>query len=133
MQKKTILLATFVKPDYLEKFLNFLQKKFFIKKESTFIFEVEENNFIVTYKLYLDFDQKFDIKGNIKNTIQIHKKNKTFFTINALNKLIEKESNSDIGNIDYKKYEVDWSKYENKIILLKNNELDILDLKRKNL
>jgi hypothetical protein len=133
MQKKTILLATFVRPDYLEKFLNFLQKKFSIKKEGVFVFEVEENNFIVTYKLYLDFDQRFDIKSNLKNTIQIHKKNKTFFTINALNKLIEKESNSNIGNIDYKKYEIDWSKYEDKIILLKNNELDILDLKKKNL
>lgn len=133
MQKKTILLATFVRPDYLEKFLNYLKNKFSIKKESAFVFEVGENNFIVTYKLYLDFDQRFDIKSNLKNTIQIHKKNKTFFTINALNKLIEKESNSDIGNIDYKKYEIDWSKYEDKIILLKNNELDILDLKKKNL
>jgi hypothetical protein len=52
-------------------------------------------------------------------------------TIYSLNKLIEKENNLTPGNIDYKSHEIDWSKYSDKIILLNNDELDILDLKRK--
>ena len=55
----------------------------------------------------------------------------TFFTINSLNKLIEKEFNLDNGNVDYKNYQIDWDKYKNTMISLKNNNLEILPLKRK--
>jgi len=72
-----------------------------------------------------------NVSQSRSETIQIHKKGLTFFTINALNKLIEKEFNLKSGNIDYKSHEIDWEKFKNKLILLKNGELDILDLKKK--
>lgn len=131
MQKKTILLATFVNPNYLDKFLNKLYKKYSIKKQSVFIFETDGEDYLLTYRIFLNLDQKVDIRKEFRKTIQVHKKSNTFFTINALNKLIEKENNLIPGNIDYKSHEIDWSKYSDKIILLNNNELDILDLKRK--
>jgi hypothetical protein len=131
MQKKIILLATFVEPEYLEKFFNRLLKKFSIKKESVFVFETEGGEYLLTYRLFLNVGQRVDIRKELRKTIQIHKKGLTFFTINALNKLIEKEFNLTPGNIDYKSHEIDWKKHENKIILLKNGELDILDLKKK--
>lgn len=131
MQKKTLLLATFVSPDYLDKFLYRIYKKFNVNKKNVFVFETEGEDLLLTYKLNLDFDKKINIKEELYKTVQIHKKGTTFFTINALNKLIEKEFNIEIGNVNYSEYNLDWSKYENNIILLKNNELDILNLKRK--
>lgn len=132
MQKKVILLTTFVKPDYLEKFLNVLYKKFGIKKSSVFVFENDLNeDLILTYRIFLDFDKNLDIKKELVKTVQIHKKGTTFFTINSLNKLIEKEFNIVGGNVDYSQYNIDWSKYENTMISLKNNNLEILRLKKK--
>jgi len=131
MQKKTILLATFVSEDYLDKFLYKIYKKFGIKKKSVFLFETDNNQLLLTYKLYLDFDQKIDIKKELTKTIQIHKKGTTFFTINSLNKLIEKEFNISEGNVDYSKYEIDWTKFENCMISFRDENLDILKLTRK--
>jgi len=131
MQKKTILLATFVSEDYLDRFLYKIYKKFGIKKKSVFLFETDNNQLLLTYKLYLDFDQKIDIKKELTKTIQIHKKGTTFFTINSLNKLIEKEFNISEGNVDYSKYEIDWTKFENSMISFRDENLDILKLTRK--
>jgi len=131
MQKKTILLATFVNPHYLEKFLNKLYRRFAIKKQSVFIFETEGEDYLLTYRIFLDFDKKIDIRNEFRKTIQVHKKGTTFFTINALNKLIEKEYDLPEGNVNHKSHEIDWVKFSDKIILLKKGELDILPLKRK--
>lgn len=131
MQKKTILLATFLTKDYLEEFLYKIYKKFGVKKKSVFMFETEEGNLILTYRLFLNFDQKLNIRKELPKTIQIHKKGSTFFTINSLNKLIEKEFNLNGGNVDHSKYNIDWGKYENCMISLQNNNLEILRFKKK--
>lgn len=133
MQKKILLLATFVTPEELDKTLYNLYKKFGVNKKYVFIFETSTDELVLTYRIFLDFDKKIDIRKELFKTLQVHKKNTTFFTINALNRLIELENNLTEGNIDHSKYQVDWEKYSNKIILLKKNELDILPLKRKNI
>ena len=97
------------------------------------MFETEEGDIILTYRIFLEFDQRLNIRKELPKTIQIHKKNTTFFTINSLNKLIEKDFNLDGGNVDYSKYGIDWSKYENCMISLKNDNLEILQLKKKNI
>jgi len=131
MQKKVILLATFINSEYLDKFLYKIYKNFGVKKQSVFLFETNDNQLILTYRLFLDFDQKIDIKKELPNTVQIHKKGNTFFTINSLNKLVEKEHNISKGNADYSQYEIDWSKYENTMVSLKNDVLEILPLNKK--
>ena len=131
MQKKILLLATFVNPDYLDKFLYRIYKKFNVNKKNVFVFETEEGELLLTYKLVIDLDQKINIKQELYKTIQVHKKGTTFFTINALNKLIERDFNIESGNINHSDYNLEWEKYENSIILLKNDKLDILNLKRK--
>lgn len=131
MQKKVILLATFITPDYLDKFLYKIYKNFGVKKKSVFLFETNNGEIILTYRLFLNFDEKVNIRKELPNTVQIHKKGTTFFTINSLNKLIEKEYNIPKGNTDYSKYEVDWSKYKNTMISLRNNNLEILPLIKK--
>ena len=131
MQKKVILLATFTSSEYLEKFLYRLYKKFGVKKRSVFLFETENNELILTYRIFLNFDEKINIRKELPKTVQIHKKGTTFFTINALNRLIEKEHNISKGNTDYSSYQVDWEKYQNTMITLRNNNLEILPLNKK--
>jgi hypothetical protein len=131
MQKKIILVATFVNPSYLDKFLYKIYKSFGVKKNTVFIFETGTEDLLLTYKIFLELDKKIDIKKELPKTVQIHKKSSTFFTINALNKLIERDFNIEFGNINHIDYNIDWDKYKDCIILLKNNDLDILNLKKK--
>lgn len=133
MQKKTLLVATFVNDDYLDKFLFKIYKRFNVSKKSVFVFETDNGELLLTYRIYLEIGKSIDIRKEIPKTVQIHKKGTTFFTINALNQLIIRDHDLyDMGNIDYKNYAVDWGNYENCLILLKNNELDILPLTKKN-
>jgi len=131
MQKKTILLATFLTKDYLDKFLYKIYKKFGVKKKSVFLFETESGDLILTYRLFLEIGQKINIRQELPKTVQVHKKGTTFFTINSLNKLIEKEFNLLEGNIDHSQYEIDWSRFEDCMISLKDNQLEILKLNKK--
>lgn len=131
MEKKVILLATFVTPEYLDKFLYRIYKKFGVKKKSVFLFETENGQLILTYRLFLEFDQKINIRKDLPGTIQVHKRGTTFFTINSLNRLIEVENGLVNGNIDHSKYEIDWSKYENTMISLRNDVLEILPMNKK--
>ena len=129
MQQKILLLASFLRPEYLDSFLNKIKKKFDIKKEQIFFFKIEDGSYLLTYKVYVDFENKIDIKKELPKTIQIHKKGDTIFTINALNKLIEKESGLS-GNVNYKEYKINWDDYKNKIILLKGDNLEITNIER---
>ena len=131
MQKKVILLATFITNEYLDKFLYKLYKQFGVKKQSVFLFETDNGEIILTYRLFLNFDEKINIRKELPKTVQIHKKGTTFFTINSLNRLIEKEFDIPKGNVDYSRYEIDWSKYGNTMISLRNNNLEILPLNKK--
>lgn len=129
MQKKIILLASFVDEEYLDKFLYKIYKNFGVNKKTVFVFKTEQG-YVLTYRLFLQLGERINIRKELPRTVQIHKKGKTFFTINALNKLIERDHNIQGGNINYKQYDVDWEKYSDKIILLKEDNLEILDLNR---
>lgn len=131
MQKKTILVATFIKLENLNVFLDKLKNNFDINKKSVFMFETENNDLILTYKIFLNAGEKINLKKELTKTIQIHKKGNTFFTINSLNRLIERDFDLVSGNIDYSNYQIEWEKYENTMISLKNNNLEILQLKKK--
>ena len=50
MQKKVILLATFTTHEYLENFLYKLYKQFGVKKKSVFLFEIDNEEIILTYR-----------------------------------------------------------------------------------
>ena len=129
MQQKTLLLASFVKEDWLEGFLNKIKNKFGVKRENVFFFKIENGDHMLTYKIYTDPTNRIDIKKELPKTIQIHKKGTTIFTINALNRLIEEESGLQ-GNINHKEYKIDWTKYDNKIILLRGSNLEINTIER---
>jgi hypothetical protein len=129
MQYKTLLLASFVDKDYLHKFLHDLSTNHNTNSDKVFVFDLNDDTYLLTYKIKLDSGVRFDIKKELQKTIQIHKKKLTFFTINALNKLIERDSGLS-GNINHKEHQIDWTKYENKLILLRGNKLEISDINR---
>ena len=40
------------------------------------------------------------------------------------------KTEGDAGNINYKDHQIDWDKYQNKILVSKNKELSIIDIER---
>lgn len=129
---RTLLLASFIFPERLDWFLEYLEDRFNIPKNRVFIFKNldDESKLMVTFKFTLKGGKKVNLKKLFPNAIPIHKKGNAIYTINALNKLIEKESGLDIGNINYKAFKIDWDKYQNRLILTNKNGLNIFKIKR---
>tara|TARA_Y100000592_G_scaffold10350_1_gene14617 strand:- start:771 stop:1184 length:414 start_codon:yes stop_codon:yes gene_type:complete len=129
---KIITLASFVVEDKVEGFSDYIKKRFKIPKEKLFIYTSpqEEGKKIVTFRLFLRDGKKINTKSFFPTTIITHKKGECFYTINALNKLIEEELKGDTGNLNHKEYKIDWDSYQNKMLITKKNELTIIDIKR---
>lgn len=129
---KTILLATFIFPERIEWFNSYLLNKFNISEKDTFRYQNldDESKVIVTFKLDLPDSKRLNLKNLFPNAIMIHKKGDALYTINALNKLIESTLEGSVGNIDYKSVKIDWSLYQNKLILIDNDQLTLLNIKR---
>jgi hypothetical protein len=129
---KDILLASFIFPERIDWFVNHLHNKFNIAKEKVFIFENldDQSKVIVTFKFTVSTTKRSNFKELFPNAILIHKKGNCIYTINALNKLIEEKCDGSLGNIDYKTIKIDWSEYDNKILLTNENNLNIYSIKR---
>ena len=129
---KTILLASFIFPERLDWFLGYLESKFSISRDKVFIFENldDESKYIVTFKFVVKGDRKINFRTLFPNAILIHKKGTAIYTINALNKLIETQVDTSMGNIDYKSVKINWEDYQDKILLYNNNKLNICRIKR---
>jgi hypothetical protein len=129
---RSIILASFVFPERLETFLNYLQKRFKLDRERIFIYDNIDDPIkkIVTYKVFLKDGKKIDLKSIFPRTIIIHKKGECLYTINALNRLIEEENGLESGNVEHKNYELDWEKYQNKLVLTTSEGLVFNDIKR---
>ena len=127
---KIITLASFVVIDKVESFKKYLTKRFNIPSEKIFIYEGEEGKRILTFRIYLKGDRKINTQSFYPPTIIVHKKGNCFYTINALNKLIEKETGGNVGNINYKGHKINWDNYQDKMLIVKDRELIIIDIKR---
>lgn len=129
---KTILLASFIFPERVDWFISYLEAKFSITKDKVFCYKNldDESKVIMTFKFKFEKDKKINLKDLFPNAVPIHKKGNALYTINALNKLIDLKVGSDTGNIDYKSYKIDWSEYQDRIILLNGQELGIFKIQR---
>jgi|TARA_Y100000389_G_scaffold101490_1_gene98292 hypothetical protein len=129
---KTILLASFIFPERLDWFLDYLDSKFGIKKDKVFAFKNldDESKVIVTFKFVIRNGKRVNLKSLFPNAIPIHKKGTAIYTINALNKLIETNGSGDLGNIDYKSVKINWDDYQDKILLYNNDKLNISTIQR---
>ena len=129
---KTILLATFIFPERVDWFLGYLETRFSITKDKVFCYKNldDESKVIITFKISVPQDKPLNLKNLFPSAVPIHKKGNAIYTINALNKLIEKLYPESIGNIDNKSVKIDWNEYQNKIILLNGKELNIFSISR---
>lgn len=129
---KIITLASFVLNDKIDSFKKYLYKRFKVPKERIFIYNIDDDTEkkIITFRVYVRDGKRVNTSSFFPTTIIVHKKGECFYTINALNKLIEKETGSGPGNINYKDYQVDWDNYQGKILIIKAGELSIMNINR---
>lgn len=128
---KTILLASFIFPERVDWFLSYLEAKFSITKDKVYCYKnlEDESKLIITFKLVIPEGKYLNLKDLFPNAVTIHKKGTTFYTINALNKLIDNKMGG-VGNIDYKSVKIDWEEYQNKIIMINGNDVGIFPIER---
>lgn len=129
---KKILIAAFIYKKQLNKFLKQIEDEFGLDPEKVFIFEnlEEDSQYILTFYVELPIGERINLRKHFRNALIVHKKRKTFYTINALNTLIEKVHKLEKGNINYKRWKIDWADYEDKLIINSNNKLVLIPLKR---
>jgi hypothetical protein len=129
---KIVTLASFVLNEKIEGFKKYLFKRFKISTTSIFTYLIDNNKEkqLITFRIYLDEGKKIDTNSFFPTTIIVHKRGDCFYTINALNKLIEHEIGGEVGNINYKEYKIDWDKYQGKILTTQDKELIIMDIVR---
>lgn len=126
MSVNGIIIGTFVKKNKILSFLETLKYEFKVNLDKVFVYSIDSNKYeyLVTFKTY---DKEKFIK-NLSNATVMHVKNGCLFSINALNKLIEKE-NSD-SNKPNNEYLIDWDKYKDKLIIQTNGELSLSNLSK---
>ena len=129
---KNILLASFITPDKIDWFIDYLESEFSIPKNKVFVFKNLEDltKLIVTFKFTISRTERVNFKDLFPNAILIHKKSNCIYTINALNRLIETEYITSPGNVDHKSIKINWEDYQDRIILINNNKLKISEIKR---
>ena len=129
---KNILLASFITPDKIDWFIDYLESEFSIPKNKVFVFKNLEDSskLIVTFKFTISRTERVNFKDLFPNAILIHKKSNCIYTINALNRLIETEYSTSLGNVDHKSIKINWEDYQDRIILINNNKLKISEIKR---
>tara|TARA_R110002110_G_scaffold89208_1_gene232377 strand:- start:1021 stop:1434 length:414 start_codon:yes stop_codon:yes gene_type:complete len=129
---KIITLASFVVNDKIESFKKYLNKRFKTPEDKIFIYSsIEEpDKKILTFRVYLKDGKKINTQTFFPTTIIVHKKGDCFYTINALNKLIESEVEGEIGNINYKEHKIEWDNYQGKLLIVKGKELTIMNIER---
>ena len=126
MSVNGIIIGTFVKKNKILSFLETLKHGFKVNLDKVFIYSIDPNKYeyLVTFKTY----NKERFIKNLSNATVMHVKNGCLFSINALNKLIEKEnSDSDKPNNEYL---IDWDKYKDKLIIQTNGELSLSNLSK---
>ena len=126
MEGKGTIIGTFVKKNRILSFIEDLKNDFNVKLEKAFIYSIDTNKreYLVTFKT---FDKEKFIK-NLSNATVMHVKNGCIFSINALNKLIERDNND--KSKPNNEFEIDWNLYKDKLIIVTNGELTISNLNK---
>jgi len=126
MTSNGIIIGTFVKKRNILTFLGSLKNDFNVNLSKVFVYEIDTNKYeyIVTFKVY----DKDKFMNGLNNATVMHVKNGCLFSINALNKLIEREKGDE--SKDNSEYAIDWNKYKNKLIINTNGELSLSNLSK---
>ena len=122
---KTQLLCTFTRQSRLNETIDIIISCNEILYDKIYIFQNQDDltQLICTYNIKL----VDNYEENIENTISLHRKKQsnTLYTINALNEVIRSKNN---GVLD-KRYNVDWSEYQNTLLLTNEHGLNAVPTK----
>ncbi len=122
---KTQLLCTFTRQNNLQDVINIIIECNDILYDKIYIFsnQNDTSQLICTYNV--EYDDGF--QEGIIDTISLHRKKQTntLYTINALNEVIRSKNN---GILD-KKFMVDWTEFQNSLILTNETGLNIIPTK----
>tara|TARA_R100000008_G_scaffold35761_1_gene20347 strand:+ start:1918 stop:2325 length:408 start_codon:yes stop_codon:yes gene_type:complete len=122
---RTQLLCTFTRLSRLNETLDVIIECNDILYDKIYIFQ----NIDDTTQLICTYNVEFidNYEENIENTISLHRKKQsnTLYTINALNEVIRSKNN---GVLD-KRFNVDWSEYQNTLLLTNETGLNVIPTK----
>ena len=122
---KTQLLCTFTKRNRLNEAIDIIVSCNEILYDKVYVFanQDDEHQLICTYNV----EYSEDYVENVQDTISLHRKKQTntLYTINALNEVIRSKNN---GILD-KKFMVDWTEFQNSLILTNEAGLNIIPTK----
>ena len=125
-----MLLASFIKSTELDIAIESISNKLDIDKNSIFVFGiVGTQNYLLTYNVNRENFGNEKFSSIWPDTISIHRKKETntLFSLNAMNEIIKNANN---GTLD-PKYNVDWEKYRDCLLLIRNGKLEIISLRLK--
>ena len=107
---RTQLLCTFTTEEDFESKVATILSTFEMFSRKVFVLRLDPSKELMISYNIIPNDAKF-----LPSTIMVHRKKEsnTIYTINALNKLIISENN---GILD-KRFQIDWQKYRNSVIL----------------
>lgn len=122
MNRNNSIIGTFVRKEDVSEFIDELYDYYGIRKSSVFVFAIDSNDeeYIVTFKSDGEYTK-------LENSTVMHIKNGSLFSINALNRLIEREKPYGVPNSEYR---LDWSKYKDKLIIVTNGELVVSNIEK---
>jgi len=119
---KAQLLCTFTRQNNLQDVVKIIIECNDILYDKIYVFsnQNDSSQLICTYNV--EYDENFH--EGIIDTISLHRKKQTntLYTINALNEVIRSKNN---GILD-KKFQVDWTEYQNALILTNDTGLNII-------
>jgi len=122
---KTQLLCTFTKRPKLQETIDLIKNTYDVAFGRIYVLENKENKreLLCTYNINIG-DNPVEI---LPNTISIHRKKQTntLYTINALNEIVSLRNE---GKPD-PKFEVDWSNYQNMLLVTDDNGLKKIQTK----
>lgn len=120
---RTQLVCTFARKYEIEDTLQDIKEQFNVLNNRVFLLKTlsPQSELIMSYNIQMENRQDF-----LPKSIMVHRKKETntIYTINALNELIMEINN---GVLD-KHYPIEWERYENSILLKKQDGLKILKL-----
>ena len=123
---KTQLLCTFSKKEVLDDTINLIVKHYDIVFNKLYVLNDEGDNKMAIITYNVNYENNLDY-NSVSNTISIHRKKQTntLYTINALNEVIRSKN----GGVLDKSFQVDWSEFQNSLLLTNDSGLNIIKTK----
>jgi hypothetical protein len=132
MSLRQILLASFVPLDKVEWFYGYMEGKHEIKRRDIFQYRLVDGSLVIlTFKFVVNTEKNVNFRKLFPNAVLINKKGDALYTINGLNALIDSENSDTMGNLNHSEVKVDWTKYQNRIIMMDGEKLVVNEIERK--